>query len=288
MKLTSCIRHSSGVRDVAGVPIERGHRGFTLIEVLAVIFVVILLLAFALPFYERPRPGMRTACLSNLKQLNLGWILYASDSGEKLITNRPYASAAELPLDNWVAGVMDWKASPQNTNRDLLMVAALSQYIKSPQAYRCPDDKAESAAGPRVRSYAMNGFLGNYSGTPAFRGWQSNLKLTEIRSPATTFVFAEEHPNSINDGFFINDPNQTNAWTDLPASNHDKGAAGFGFADGHSEIHRWVDSSTRPPVKPSGSKPSVQLGRRDSGADLAWVLKSTAARDTNLTSELPK
>lgn len=253
-----------------------------------VIFVLILLLAFALPFYERPRPGMRTACLSNLKQLNLAWILYASDSSDKLITNRPYASVAELALDNWVAGVMDWTANPQNTNRDLLMVAALSQYIKNPQVYRCPDDKSEAAAGPRIRSYAMNGFLGNYSGTPAFPGWQPNLKLTEIGRPTTTFVFVEEHPNSIDDGFFINNPNQTDAWTDLPSSNHDKKMAGFGFADGHSEFRRWVDSSTRQPVKQFGPKPSVQLVRADSGADLAWILKATGALNTNAVSHSPK
>jgi prepilin-type N-terminal cleavage/methylation domain-containing protein len=266
----------------------RSRRGFTLVELLVVVLVLVLLLLFALPSYERPRPGRQFVCLSNLKQMNLSWIMYASDSGEKLITNRPYASAAELPLDNWVAGVMDWTANPQNTNLALLLAAALSPYLKNAQVYRCPDDKSESVVGPRVRSYSMNGFLGNYGGMPNFHGWKSALKLQDVRSPASTFVFAEEHANSIDDGFFINDPNQTSAWIDLPAANHVKGSAGFGFADGHSEIHKWVEASTRQPVNPSGPKPAVQLKPSDVGTDLAWVLKSTGAINTNAVSEPPK
>lgn len=255
----------------------RSHRGFTLIEMLVVVLVLVLLLVFALPFYERPKPGQAIRCLNNLKQMNLAWVMYASDSQEKLVTNRPYAGSAELPLDNWVAGVMDWTTNPQNTNHALLLVATLSPYLKSAQVYRCPEDKSESAVGPRMRSYSMNGFLGNYGGMPNFPGWRSGLKLQDVRSPASTFVFAEEHANSIDDGFFINDPNQTNAWMDLPAANHVKDAAGFGFADGHSEIHKWTEASTRQAVKPSGPKPAVQLKQSDDGTDLAWVLKATGA-----------
>lgn len=262
--------------------------GFTLVEVLAVLIVIVLFVAFFLPTFHRPRPGLQVRCLSNLKQMGLGWVLYYSDLGDRLITNFPYGSSAPLPTNNWVVGVMDWTSNPQNTNADLLLVGALGTYLKSPGVYRCPDDKSESAGGPRVRSYAMNGFMGNGGVESTFPGWKQCLKSSDIQRPASQFVFADEHANSIDDGFFINNPNQSNAWTDLPASGHLKGAAGFGFADGHSEIHRWVDASTRQPMKRFGSKPSVKLTKNDSGADLAWVLNATATRNPDSTNEPAK
>jgi prepilin-type processing-associated H-X9-DG protein len=58
-------------------------------------------------------------------------------------------------------------------------------------------------------------------------------------SPAETWVYLDEHPCSINDAGFFN-PHAA-SWIDQPASYHN-GAAGFSFADGHSEIHKWIAS----------------------------------------------
>ena len=251
------------------------HSGFTLLELLVVFIVIVAFLYLYLPAIRRPRPNHPARCLYNLKQMNLAWLMYSGDSGDRLVTNLPYASSSPLPTNNWMTGVMGWTANSQTTNRDLLVAGRLGPYLKNPEVYRCPDDKSESAAGPRVRSYAMNGFMGNGGSESAFTGWKQCLKTADVLRPAYLFVFADEHANSIDDGFFINNPNQTNAWTDLPASNHGLGAAGFGFADGHAEIHRWVDPSTLQPTKKSGPKPKVQLDHR--GADLAWILSATAA-----------
>ena len=260
-----------------------GISGFTVIELLVVTIVIIAFVYLLLPRVPRNRPNEPVHCLNNLKQMMLGWVMYSSDSGDRLITNLPYASSAPVPTNNWIAGVMDWTANPQNTNSDLLLVGVMGLYLKSPGVYRCPSDRSESPAGPRIRSYAMNGFMGNGGSESTFTGWKQCLKTPDIRQPMTTFVFTDEHANSIDDGFFINNPDQTNAWTDLPASNHGKGAAGFGFADGHAEIHKWVDSSTLQPMKKFGSKPNVQLTSR--GADLAWLLSATASRDDRSTNE---
>jgi prepilin-type processing-associated H-X9-DG protein len=73
-------------------------------------------------------------------------------------------------------------------------------------------------------------------------------KLTDFRHPANTFVLMDEHPDSLNDGLFANG-RDTDGWVDVPASYHN-GAAGFSFADGHSEIHRWQYRSTKQPSKP--------------------------------------
>ena len=67
-----------------------------------------------------------------------------------------------------------------------------------------------------------------------------------------TFVFLEEREDSINDGFFIVQmdgyPNMASTvMVDFPASYHGQ-AAGFSFADGHAEIHKWQDARTYPPL----------------------------------------
>lgn len=58
------------------------------------------------------------------------------------------------------------------------------------------------------------------------------------------FTFIDEHPDSINNGYFLNRIDQLE-WIDLPASYHD-GAATVTFADGHIETHRWLFSQTKP------------------------------------------
>ena len=69
-----------------------------------------------------------------------------------------------------------------------------------------------------------------------------------------------KHPCSINDAGFFN-PN-VSSWVDQPASYHN-GAAGFSFADGHSEIHKWSEALLNTPAaKKGGHQPSTVLRRR--------------------------
>jgi prepilin-type processing-associated H-X9-DG protein len=83
----------------------------------------------------------------------------------------------------------------------------------------------------------------------------------------------EEHPDSINDGYFINKFSYYE-WLDLPASYHN-GGANFTFADGHAEYHRWRLGSTKPPPRPDAAQLPLELppGER---ADLYWVLSRTS------------
>ena len=111
-------------------------------------------------------------------------------------------------------------------------------------------------------------------------GYRQFLKELEIPNPAGIFVFLDEHPDSINDGYFLDlwpaksgnyyAPAQME-WTDLPAANHN-GSGSFSFADGHTEIHRWLYGGTvRPPVPGGASLPFYVDS--DDGADLYWVLQ---------------
>jgi prepilin-type processing-associated H-X9-DG protein len=86
--------------------------------------------------------------------------------------------------------------------------------------------------------------------------------LTDVPSPAMTWLTVDEHPDSINDAFFIVGMNASQ-WGDLPASYHN-GACGFSFADGHAEIHKWLSATSKYPVKYAFSvRPFDAAGRLD-------------------------
>lgn len=257
-------------------PDDNGCAAFSLVELLAMIAIILFLAAVFLPVFQE-RPHFTTgipSCISNSRQLTYAWRMYADDNNGKLLNNHPFAGTLATPANNWVGGVMDWSANPQNTNVDFIRTGQLWMYIKNVAVYHCPNDKSVSAVGPRLRSYSMNGFVGDSGNGPVASGWKQFLKMSDFSNPAGTFVFVDEHPNSINDGCFVNDPANTNAWTDLPASHHYGGGGGFSFADGHAEIHRWVNRSTKQPVVPNRPKPYVTVppAERD---DITWVLQRT-------------
>jgi len=186
-----------------------------------------------------------TVCLSNTKQLLLGWMLYVGDNDDLMPTKI-------------VANGVDWTANPDNTNASKLVdpnQSLMGSYIKSAGVYKCPADKYQSALNPgqRVLSVAANGVLGNgvqpgnvlneISGRTYVKQMR---KLTELTKPgpASTFVTLDEHPDSIDDALFITriGGSPSSAYlANIPASYHYGGGANFSFADGHSEIHKWAD-----------------------------------------------
>ena len=102
------------------------------------------------------------------------------------------------------------------------------------------------------------------------------LKLSDFTATPDIFVFIEEHPDSINDGYFLNKAYEPE-WTDLPASYHN-GSANLSFADGHAELHHWIIPSTRRPSSVS------MLGRERSdkrlrGRDAVRGLRAHSPHD---------
>jgi len=91
-------------------------------------------------------------------------------------------------------------------------------------------------------------------------------------SPTRAWVFVDEHPDSINDGWMITAVDNPNRWTDLPASYHGN-ACGFGFADGHSEIHKWREASTAQPVQKKQYNGFNAPGSRD----IQWMIQLSSA-----------
>jgi prepilin-type N-terminal cleavage/methylation domain-containing protein/prepilin-type processing-associated H-X9-DG protein len=262
---------------------EARGKGFTLIELLVVIAIIAILSAILLPALSLAKGRAQAIlCLNNTKQLTLGWQLYANDFESRLPYNLGMAgSSFRTPL-NWVNNVMTWGLDPDNTNTATLTEASLGPFVSQATAiYRCPSDHvvsaAQSAAGwdGRIRSYSMNAMVGD-AGDFSTNGFNINnpeytqfFKITQIPQPTEIFVFLDEHPDSINDGYFL-ERDYYSEWHDLPASYHN-GATAFSFADGHSALHRWTQPGTcRPPLPDVANLP---ISVPSSGnQDLEWVL----------------
>lgn len=99
-------------------------------------------------------------------------------------------------------------------------------------------------------------------------GYVQFFKMTSIPQPAQIFVFLDEHPDSIDDGYFLNRASQ-HEWHDLPASYHDSSAA-FSFADGHARMKRWLVASTKAPATPDAAALPFYVAKAQS-ADFNWV-----------------
>jgi prepilin-type processing-associated H-X9-DG protein len=221
------------------------------------------------------------SCLNNLRQVQLACILYSGDNREKLPENR----GASTSLETWVGGTLNWDTpgSPWSPNYDAryLTLCQIGPFVaKNTGVFRCPADKFPGALGTRIRSIAMNGFVGdvlniNGGSITVNAGWRKFLKTTDFKSPSNIWVLVDEHPDSINDGLLAIPMTSTNAtWWDNPASYHN-GACGFSFADGHAETKKWRDANTIQPVL--RRNPSAGNGK-SSPNDMAWIQERTSEK----------
>ena len=259
-----------------------------------------VLAGILLPALSQARERARAiGCLNNTRQLLVAWQLYAGDNGERLPYNMGMANTSFRSDLNWVNNVMTWDLSSDNTNLATITQASLGPLVGGSTAvYHCPSDQALSsvqvAAGwtARVRSYSMNAMVGD-AGSFSTNGFNVNnpgytqfFKSTQIPQPTQIFVFLDEHPDSIDDGYFLDQapPNtgsyygvpapQDANWAHLPASYHNRATA-FSFADGHSELHRWSQPATMPPAVADAAKMPIWIpGNPAVGlTDFDWVLE---------------
>jgi prepilin-type N-terminal cleavage/methylation domain-containing protein len=223
----------------AGVwPEANCRRGFTLIELLVVMAIIAILAALLLPLFSRAKEkANRTICLSNQKQLDLAWQIYANDFGGRLASNDWVFSASgavESPSNSWVTGNADL-----DTNPATITSGSIYPYVKSVQVYRCPADRSVvlGTDTSTLRSYSLSCFLGGPPEDLDEFGVQPVYQTGQIPKPSATLTFLEEDISTIDDGHFLYSATVKN-WFNVPAWRHQNGDV-LAFADGHIEYWKW-------------------------------------------------
>ncbi len=267
--------------------------GFTLLELLVVIAIIGILAAMLLPALARTKARAQALmCMNNSRNLTLAWTMYAADNANRLAYNQGgdpgRRTFAPTTSPNWVNNIMDWSLAPDNTNTDFVNRSQIAPYAGyNNSIFHCPADRAlaENQRGAgwtnRVRSVSMNAMVGNPGSLLQAGGninnpdYQQFLYDTDIPEPSAIFVFLDEHPDSINDGYFLSNKGWATEWFDLPASYHNNGGS-FSFADGHTEIHRWQTASTLCPPLPYAAGLPIKLTGATQTTDFNWVLQHTS------------
>lgn len=248
------MRTSPSVQQLDGGPASR-RSGFTLLELMAVIAIIVIVVALLSVALNQTRArALRVVCLENMKQLQIAWILYADENNDYVALNKSagfgssigIAAAPRNSTNSWVAG----NPKEDRTVETSIARGTLFEYTRrQPEVYRCPMDSSTTRSGaPRVRSYSLSAYLG---GDDEDMDPRVKMRLSDIVNPGPerVFVFIEEHEDSLWASGFRVLPRENSAgyWHSTPSDRHMQGC-NLTFADGHLEYWKWMA-----PKKPGAS-----------------------------------
>lgn len=204
--------------------------------------IISILAAMLFPVFARARENARkTSCLSNLKQLGLGFMQYAQDYDEA------------YPLSSFPATNISWTQSVQ-------------PYLKSLQLFRCPSDTGtrwQSPASPPASNY----YTTSYIMSAWIAGTAKYAKLSAMPSPSNVIILADANTDAAQRDHFhpfywVNDP-------DVPFSGFMNGMTWDSargetrelalrrhldtfnslYADGHAKARRWSQAWYQDPSR---------------------------------------
>jgi prepilin-type N-terminal cleavage/methylation domain-containing protein len=257
-----------------GSAVSKKQTGFTLIELLVVIAIIAILAGMLLPALAKAKlKGIGAGCISNQRQLALGFNMYATDNNDFMIGTRGGPASGQLGVgvpDLYAGGF--WAGPVPAISGNISDTVALERVragmSKSPiykhvaglYTYHCPGDlrtkMRKKGAGWAFASYSkVDGMNGGMWNTTPYK------KISNIDEPVNAAVFLEESdPRNENAGTWVMD---RTGWVDPFAIFHGT-ASSFSYADGHSENHAWHDPATIKAARAAAYKDFV------SGENFYW------------------
>jgi prepilin-type N-terminal cleavage/methylation domain-containing protein len=238
------VSHKNSRRSSEQASLHSLRTGFTLIELLVVITIIALLLSILMPSLRRAKEaGKRAMCLHNIRNLTIGWIIYAEDCDGRLPIAAVGYKGTGLGYGDWewigYADVLGRAGPPATVDEKLqaLKDGVLYPYLDTTDIFRCP-----IAEKDEMRTYSMTHAMNGLADYSANYGGKSLTKASQITSSSGRIVFLDDYEFNDDAAWFIyNDRPQ---WWNPTPIRHGSGGNVFSFADGHSEFKKWTDKRT--------------------------------------------
>lgn len=269
---------------------KKAFRAFTLIELLVVIAIIALLLAIIMPALGKvKKQAMGIVCLSNIRGLTEAWYTYMTDNHDVLVSGHvPSPGLRDSGVNYWVENPQDDAGNYKGGQNEVTLEyeqngirkGALFPYLETVDVYNCPANKSdklfknESGTKPWFNGYSITGLMNGEVGLKINSKTEQAKYLvqrgSQIERSSEKVVFIENaDPRGwVMGSWLVDFLGATPEWNDLIAIWHgDRGS--LGFADGHAEMHHWVDNSTIENAEAGSVKE-----KGESGEDLAYMTRA--------------